>query len=1169
MVVGAAGPASDETPTVISKGLPAQAIMPAPPGEVLNGSLRGRRLAHFELIEAIGVGGMAAVLRARDTQLDRIVALKILPPEMANEENIRRFHQEARAAARLDHENIAQVFFCGEDQRLHFIAFEFVEGDNLRALLQRHSRLPIAEAIHYMVQIAAGLDHAASRGVVHRDIKPSNIIITPTGRAKLVDMGLARHLGGPAEGALTHSGVTLGTFDYISPEQALEPRDADVRSDIYSLGCTFYHMLTGYPPVPEGTAAKKLHHHQHVPPLDPRVLNPEVPDAVAAILARMMAKDPKDRYQRPEHLVAHLLQVGHQLGVAPEVPEGVLAVDAPLPTPPQKRLGLLAILAVGGLAAILFLLSMLPSEPTGKAFIPGPRDGSGRTHPEEVLAGPSQPGDASKDPAGIPPVVTSEKALQAALARIPSKIRLKGQIALGKSLTIRAPEDGSLLVEAEREPALIRVGADLAASASASLTAGLVVEAGPVTFKNLVFLLEVEYTPESLLAAVAVITARQVTFEGCAFVQIAPQEALIRKSWLVPAASLALSGSGASKTQVVLKNCFFSHGQAAVAVRGWGDVRADSCAFGPHGALFHLRGRGKASQVGVTLKDCSAFVVNGPAFRLDEGGVYNISSQNCVFSCPTTAPRKREKSDDPHLLRLTGKGVQVHYADALTCYHNLYALWAGTGDDLVVDWSVFRERVRSLSGTEPTSWLATGPLSPWDLAEPLKALLLDNPMGVGNLDAFRVNPRAPEFRQGTSGVAALRPLGVQKCVFGDYTDPPLRELPRTILAGPGQKIVDPSAKTGGGVYRSLLGALAEARAGDVVLIKHTGYLPVDPVHLKVDQDITIKPYEDHRPILILARDTKEFEAALFRIAHAKLRLESLAFELAPTLAEYRSQAVVVLQGSGQCSFKDCLFTLKAAHGVALCVAAFEGSDAKTMPMPDRQPPRLSFSGPCFVRGEGDLVRVPQSRPFELKMENTAVALDGSLLTVGESKLETLPAAALARVDLRRVTTYLTGHLVLLEDNLHAGKGLVKTSVTAQDCLFLPAREKALVQLDGLNYKAERERVFAWQGKHNAYGAFDKVLDHTPRMNVPSPYLDSTDWGMAFNETEKDSESRFVRVRIDSDVPRDALFSRLSPLQLRVRSELVDGYGVALDQIAETLGLNPPTVEDGSPAADKK
>src|SRR5215510_12704518 len=144
------GEPSDDTPTIISKRPPDGAT--APRGELFaNGNLRGRALAHFELIEPIGVGGMAAVIRARDTQLDRIVALKILPPEMAEDmENVRRFHQEARAAAKLDHENIARVFYCGEDQGLHFIAFEFVEGVNLRALIERQGPLPPGEAVRYM-----------------------------------------------------------------------------------------------------------------------------------------------------------------------------------------------------------------------------------------------------------------------------------------------------------------------------------------------------------------------------------------------------------------------------------------------------------------------------------------------------------------------------------------------------------------------------------------------------------------------------------------------------------------------------------------------------------------------------------------------------------------------------------------------------------------------------------------------------------------------------------------------------------------------------------------------------------------------------------------------------------------------------------------------------------
>lgn len=421
---GSAEP-TDDSPTVITKSLPQPNSTRTE--DQASGGVRGRRLAHFELIEPIGVGGMAAVLRARDTQLDRLVALKILPPEMAADlENVRRFTQEARSAARLDHENIARVFYCGEDQRLHFIAFEFVEGDNLSTILEERGRLPVGEALHYMLQIAAGLAHASHRGVVHRDIKPSNIIITPNGRAKLVDMGLARSLEPQHDMGLTQSGVTLGTFDYISPEQALEPRDADVRSDIYSLGCTFYHVLTGHPPVPEGTAAKKLHHHQHVRPPDPRQFVPDLPDEVAVILDRMMAKNPKDRYQTPEHLVHHLYLAARKLDATAEVPEGVLTLEAALPSPPANRPLVLVAVAALAVVGLVFLVD-LASAPDGTPLPNPTRDtqtadaGQESPSPQRTLTTPinptePQPPSNAANPAPEPaPCFKEEKPTPAAL----------------------------------------------------------------------------------------------------------------------------------------------------------------------------------------------------------------------------------------------------------------------------------------------------------------------------------------------------------------------------------------------------------------------------------------------------------------------------------------------------------------------------------------------------------------------------------------------------------------------------------------------------------------------------------------------------------------------------------------------------------------------------------
>lgn len=283
----------------------------------LGRALLGQRLAHYELREFVGGGGMGAVFRAHDTQLDRTVAVKILSrDEGADGEMLRRFRNEAQSAARLDHDYIARVYFFGEDRGLHYIVFEFIEGTNVRDMVARTGPLSIEQALSYTIQVTEALNHAHGRSVVHRDIKPSNIIITAEGRAKLVDMGLARlHQVQRPDDDLTASGVTLGTFDYISPEQARDPRNADVRSDIYSLGCTLYYMLTGRPPFPEGTVLQKLLQHQGDEAPDPRELNPDIPDDLWNLMRRMLAKDPRKRYQEPRPLLIDLVPIANQYGI--------------------------------------------------------------------------------------------------------------------------------------------------------------------------------------------------------------------------------------------------------------------------------------------------------------------------------------------------------------------------------------------------------------------------------------------------------------------------------------------------------------------------------------------------------------------------------------------------------------------------------------------------------------------------------------------------------------------------------------------------------------------------------------------------------------------------------------------------------------------------------------
>jgi serine/threonine-protein kinase len=291
--------------------------LPAASPAELGKALEGTTLGSFQLQEFVGGGGMGAVFRALDTMLGRTVAVKVLFRDRTDLETLRRFQNEGQSAAQLDHQNIARVYHVGQDKGLHYIVFEFIEGINLRDLVQQHGPLPVAEAVGYTLQVAEALEHAAARGVVHRDIKPSNVLVTADGRAKLVDMGLARlqKIEAVAED-LTASGVTLGTFDYISPEQARDPRVADVRSDLYSLGCTLYFMLTGRPPFPEGTVLQKLLSHSGEEPVDPRQFRPELDEGLVAILRKLLAKQPSRRHQQPNELIGELLLLAERLDLS-------------------------------------------------------------------------------------------------------------------------------------------------------------------------------------------------------------------------------------------------------------------------------------------------------------------------------------------------------------------------------------------------------------------------------------------------------------------------------------------------------------------------------------------------------------------------------------------------------------------------------------------------------------------------------------------------------------------------------------------------------------------------------------------------------------------------------------------------------------------------------------
>jgi serine/threonine-protein kinase len=274
---------------------------------------RGRDLVlgPYVLLERLGEGAMGQVFKAQHTFLNRAVALKLITrAHLGTGAAAERFLLEMRLVAHLDHPHIVRALDAGQAGERYYLAMELIEGATLARLVQQRGPLPIGQACACILQAALGLQHACERGLVHRDIKPSNLMLaTPPGgppAVKVLDLGLARPQGGESSRDLTRTGTLMGTLDYLAPEQALDPRGVDIRADIYSLGCTFFFLLTGRPPFQGGTDAQKLLQHQQQEPPAVEALSPDVPPAVAATLRRMLAKRPEQRFQTPAELAAAL-----------------------------------------------------------------------------------------------------------------------------------------------------------------------------------------------------------------------------------------------------------------------------------------------------------------------------------------------------------------------------------------------------------------------------------------------------------------------------------------------------------------------------------------------------------------------------------------------------------------------------------------------------------------------------------------------------------------------------------------------------------------------------------------------------------------------------------------------------------------------------------------------
>jgi serine/threonine-protein kinase len=361
-------------------------LTPYQVNQLVRGHGKDLLVGSYVLLERLGEGGMGQVFKARHQKLGRVVALKVIRKEkLEKAEAVRRFRREIEVAAQLSHPNVVRAFDADQAGDTHFLVLEYVDGIDLGRKVREQGPLPVEQACDYIRQAALGLQHAFARGMVHRDIKPSNLILTsrtgPEGInlevVKVLDMGLARlELAGQQlerSASLTQCGTIMGSPDFISPEQARNTHTADIRADLYSLGCTFYYLLTGRTPFPGDSVTEVLLKHQLEEPDPVEQLRPGVPPDVVNVLNKLMAKNPKDRYQTPAELVAVLeeLRQSRSGNLAPVTVPVLHPKTTPLDLPdeprvraqrtnPQLRKKILAVLGFVSLSLVLlFLLRVL------------------------------------------------------------------------------------------------------------------------------------------------------------------------------------------------------------------------------------------------------------------------------------------------------------------------------------------------------------------------------------------------------------------------------------------------------------------------------------------------------------------------------------------------------------------------------------------------------------------------------------------------------------------------------------------------------------------------------------------------------------------------------------------------------------------------------------------
>ncbi|MEX0938753.1 MAG: serine/threonine-protein kinase [Pirellulales bacterium] len=293
-------------------------------------------LGPYHIIDSIGQGGMGHVFKGEHAMLGRIEAVKVLPKSKTTPDSIASFQREIRAQAQLDHPNLVRVSYAGQDGDTYFFVTEFVPGTDLRRLVRSRGLLTMQEAATIIAQAAQGLQYAHQRGLVHRDIKPGNLLVTPEGRTKVTDLGLAWYLTDDPQADDERTAKIVGTADYLAPETIRNPATVSPVSDIYALGCTAYYAVTGKVPFPGGNTADKLRWHCEAMPLNPQRFNAMLSDAFIEVLGDMMEKDPRRRLATAREAAERLAP--WTLNAVPARAKTSIAGPPSVPFPPPEGL---------------------------------------------------------------------------------------------------------------------------------------------------------------------------------------------------------------------------------------------------------------------------------------------------------------------------------------------------------------------------------------------------------------------------------------------------------------------------------------------------------------------------------------------------------------------------------------------------------------------------------------------------------------------------------------------------------------------------------------------------------------------------------------------------------------------------------------------------------------